>query len=314
MNDIPFRSGFIAIAGRPNVGKSTLLNHILGQKVTIVTPKAQTTRTRVMGILHRPNSQMVFVDTPGMQLTHHKTVLHRAMQEMAMQTCRDVDLILYMIDASRHIDIDAEDWQMIDRLPQQEIPLILLINKIDRLARERLLPKLAQLEQTHPSITSRFAEIIPISAKRGDSVAHLIALLEDRYLPEGPQHFPEDQVTDQPERFIAAEIIREKLFLLLQDELPYLLAVQIDNFAETEKVIQISASILTGRATHKAMIIGRHGQLLKKVGQQARIEMETIFDHAVYLQLWVKVEEKWADDWPTLLEIGYPSGRDHAYC
>jgi GTP-binding protein Era len=320
-----FRSGFVAILGRPNVGKSTLLNRILGQKVAIVTPKAQTTRTRVLGILHRPRSQMIFIDTPGIYHApgHGRSLLHRNMREMALQTANDVDAILYLVPAH---GLEDEDWRVLDPIQQQGTPVLLLINKIDVMPREQLLPRLARVgaqihargisgapEQEHPVAASAFAEIIPLSARRGDNVSHLLSVLEDRYIPEGPQYYPEDQVTDQPERFVAAEIIREKLFLALQDELPYSVAVHIDAFEESPSGIRIDATILTGRAVHKPMIIGRDGLMLKKVGQQARLELATMFGMPVHVQLWVKVEEHWMDNERTLAEVGYPNGRDHAH-
>ncbi|MBF0159981.1 MAG: GTPase Era [Magnetococcales bacterium] len=301
------RSGFIAITGRPNAGKSTFLNQVVGQKIAIVTPKAQTTRSRIVGIVTRPRSQMVFLDTPGIHTLGRTTALNRAMVATAFNSCHEVDLILYMIDAVK--GLDAEDQNLLSQLPGcRDKPLLLLVNKIDRLAQADLLQRLSEIgEQIKQSSGwPAIAEVIPLSAMRGYNLPHLLDVLE-RYLPKGPHYFPADQITDQPEHFLVAEIIREKLFLLLQQELPYSLAVQVEQFSEEPSgLLRIAALIVVARPAHRPIVIGHRGQLLKKVGEQARLELEQLFATRIHLQLWVKVDEGWSDNRQTLQELGYP--------
>ena len=296
-----FKSGFIAIAGRPNTGKSTFLNRVLGRKVAIVTPKAQTTRTRILGVYNRPGCQMVFLDTPGI-FSPGRSRLNQAMVHTALKTCRDVDVIIYFVEAPQ--GITDEDRKILDRLPRNRAPLLLAINKVDKVEKSTLLPKL----QAAGSLP--FKELVPISALDGTNVDHLLTLLP-HLLPEGPRYFPEGQWTDQPEPFIAAEIIREKLFLNLQQELPYAIAVRVDHFQERPAqpgLWDMEVSILVDRASQKAIVIGHKGSLLKRVGATAREELERLLSLRLFLRLWVRVTKDWTGN-PTLLRnLGYMEG------
>nr|CRH04551.1 GTP-binding protein era [Candidatus Magnetococcus massalia] len=294
-----FRSGFVAIVGRPNMGKSTFLNRVLGQKVAIVSPKPQTTRTRILGAHSADGVQIVFLDTPGIHKAG-KNLLNKAMVQTAMQSCQEVDALLYFVDAERGL-VDA-DLEIIEQLPRGDAPIYLIVNKVDLVDAEKLLPLLQRAgEKAFP-----FAEVIPLSAQRGDNVDHLVGLLE-KAMPEGPRYFPEEMVTDQPERFIAAEIVREKLFLNLQQELPYAMAVQVESYEEAENgTLFFHALILVHRDSHKAMVIGKKGAMLKKVGSAARFELERLLGTKAVVKLWVKVKKDWMDNRQMLQELGYP--------
>ena len=295
-NEPPFRSGFIALVGRPNVGKSTLLNRILGQKISITSSKPQTTRHRIIGIDSRPGAQAVYVDTPGLHRQAGKAV-NRYMNRVAASTLGDVDVIVLVCEAGKWTD---EDQAAVERLASVSVPVIAAVNKVDRVKdKTRLLPYLQALGGRY-----HFAEVVPISATEGSNVDRLEGLLEG-YLPEGPPLYPEDQVTDRSERFLAAELVREKLMRALHRELPYALTVSIDNFAEQEGVLHIDATIWVERDSQKSIVIGKGGAMLKQVGRQARIDMEKLFERKVFLRLWAKTKEGWSDDERALRSLGY---------
>lgn len=288
--------GFIAIIGRPNVGKSTLMNRILGQKISITSRKPQTTRHRIQGIKSTAQAQMIFVDTPGL---HHggKRTMNRLMNRTAIDSISDVDVILFVIEAGQWTE---EDQSILERLRDIPIPVILLLNKIDKVDNKSvLLPQIEKLsEQT------RFTEIMPLSARCGDNVEHLEHNVQ-KLLPLSLPLYPQDQVTDRSERFIAAELVREKLMRRLGQELPYALAVEIEEFVDEGRLLKIGALIWVERDSQKAIVIGKGGAGLKAIGKQARIDMENIFGRKVFLQLWVKVKDKWADDERALRGLGY---------
>jgi len=290
-----FRCGTIAIVGRPNVGKSTLLNHLVGEKVSITSRKAQTTRHRVTGILTVADTQYVFVDTPGFQ-TKNASVLNRLMNRSVTQALQDVDAILAVIEAGR---ISREDRQVFALLPAGQ-PVVLAINKIDRLAHKSLLlPLLAEAQAAHA-----FADIVPVSAKSGEQTGELLQALR-AYLPQQPAIYPAGEVTDRSERFLAAELVREKLFRQLGDELPYGASTAIEKFETEGKLRRIHVAIIVDRASHKAMVIGKGGEKLKQIGTEARRDMERLFGGKVFLQIWVKVKQGWADDERTLKNLGF---------
>ncbi len=290
-----YHTGYIAIIGRPNVGKSTLLNHLIGRNVSITSKKIQTTRHRILGILTDEYSQFIFVDTPGFQ-TQHKNRLNSVMNRIVTQSMNEVDVVLFVIEA---ICFDERDAQILKLLPSKK-PVILVINKVDRLVeKSKLLPFLEKLSKEFS-----FVEIVPISAKRGTQLSELISTIRP-YLPESPPSFSEDEYTDRSEQFIAAELIREKLFRLTWDELPYSTSVAIDQFTIEYGLRRIHASIIVDRSTQKAMIIGKNGEGLKVVATKARKDMEKVFGGKVYLKIWVKVKSGWADDLRTLKVLGY---------
>jgi len=292
----PIPCGYIAIIGRPNVGKSTLMNRVLGQKISITSHKPQTTRHRIVGIKTTADAQMIFVDTPGL---HHggKRTMNRLMNRAALDSLTDVDVILFVIEARQWTD---EDQSILDRLKSIHMPVILVINKIDQVDdKTALLPQIDMLKDS-----SDFVDVLPMSARNGDNVERLEQLVQ-QHLPVTMPLYPEDQVTDRSERFIAAELIREKLMRRLGQELPYALAVEIEQFVEEGKLIRISALIWVERDSQKAIVIGKQGASLKSIGKQARIDMENIFGRKVFLQLWVKVKDKWADDERMLRGLGY---------
>lgn len=289
------RSGYIAIVGRPNVGKSTLLNHLVGEKISIVSRKAQTTRHRITGILTNPDAQYVFVDTPGFQ-TRFSNALNRAMNRGVTQTLVDVDVILFVIEAGH---FDARDRAVMKLLPP-DIPAILVVNKTDRLKdKGALLPFLAQVSAEHD-----FAAVVPVSAVKGRQTDQLLAEAR-KYLPNEELLFAEDELTDKSERFLASEYIREKLFRLLGDELPYNAAVEIEKFEQEGNMRRIYAAIVVDRDSHKAIVIGKGGESLKRIASEARQDMERLFDSKVYLEVWVKVKSGWADNERLLKSLGY---------
>ena len=290
-----FHSGFVAIVGRPNVGKSTLLNHLVGQKISITSRKAQTTRHRIHGILTTETHQFVFVDTPGFQ-TEYRTALNRAMNRTVNAVLADVDVILFVIDARRWRDADRA---VLARLPADK-PIVLVINKIDRLSDKRsLLPLIAALSHEYA-----FAEIVPVSAEKGTHLDELLRAV-GKYLPEGPAIFAPDELTDRSERFLAAELLREKLFRNLGDELPYGLTVEIEKFATEGGLRRIHAAVIVDKEAHKAIVIGKNGERLKRIASAARQEMEALFGGKVWLETWVKVKSGWADDERALKSLGY---------
>jgi GTP-binding protein Era len=289
------RAGLVAIVGRPNVGKSTLMNTVVGAKISITSRKAQTTRHRITGILTRSNDQIVFVDTPGFQ-TRHANALNRAMNRAVTDSLADVDLVLFVIAAGR---FDERDQAVLKLIPGGR-PVLLVINKIDRLADKRvLLPFIEQMARAHP-----FVEILPVSAERGTQLEHLTDAVA-RHLPAAPPLFAPDEITDRSERFLAAELIREKAFRLLGEEVPYGVGVLIDSFEEEGRLRRIHASIIVDRPGHKAILIGAGGEKLKAIATGARKDMERLFDARVYLEVWVKVKGGWPDDERELGLMGY---------
>ncbi|MGB4467072.1 MAG: GTPase Era [Azovibrio sp.] len=289
------RCGYIAIVGRPNVGKSTLLNHLVGEKISIVSRKAQTTRHRIMGILTRTDAQYVFVDTPGFQ-TRFSNALNRAMNRGVTQTLADVDVVFFVIEAGR---FDAKDEAVLRLLPD-DVPVILVVNKTDQVKdRNSLLPFLAQVAARRD-----FAAVVPVSAAKGRQTDDLLEVAR-KYLPHEELLFPEDELTDKSERFLASEYIREKLFRLLGDELPYAVTVEIEKFEVEGNLRRIFAAIVVDKDSHKAMVIGKGGESLKRIASEARQDMERLFDGKVYLEVWVKVKSGWADDERLLKSLGY---------
>lgn len=291
--------GFVAIVGRPNVGKSTLMNRILGQKVSITSRRPQTTRHQVMGIKTEGEAQFVYVDTPGIhiQTRDRNKAINRFMNQAASQALRDVDCVVFIVDRTRWSD---EDQVVLERLEHVEAPVILAVNKVDRLQDKRaLLPWL-------DSVGARrdFAAIVPISAKHGTNVPELEAEVAKR-LPESPHHFPDDQITDKSQRFLAAELVREKIMRQLGDELPYQMTVEIEEFRDEGKVVHISALILVERAGQKKILIGDSGERIKSIGREARLEMERLLGAKVMLNLWVKVKRGWSDNERALKSLGY---------
>jgi len=291
-----FRCGYIALVGRPNVGKSTLLNRILGQKISITSRRPQTTRHRVLGIKTLPHAQLIYVDTPGIH-DFNGRAMNRYMNRTASSVLTDVDVVVFLVDGLRWT---PDDELVLKKLAHAGGPVILAVNKIDMLEkREALLPGLQALAEKYP-----FAEIIPISARKGDNVTALESRIE-ALLPEAPPFFPDDQVTDRSVRFLAAELVREKLFRKLGRELPYGLTVQIEEYRNEPGITHIHALIWVERDSQKTIVIGKGGRVLKEVGQQARQDIEDLIGNKVNLKLWVKVKEGWADDERALQSLGY---------
>ena len=291
----PFKSGFIAIIGRPNVGKSTLLNRLIGEKISIVSRKAQTTRHRITGILSKPEAQYVFVDTPGFQ-TQHLNALNRTMNRGVTTALADVDVVVLLVEASH---FDPRDQILLKLLPNDR-PVILAVNKIDEVKdKEKLLPLLARLSAEHA-----FAAIVPISAAKGLQLDDLLAEIA-KYLPHNELLFGEDEITDKSERFIASEYIREKLFRLIGDELPYAATVAIEKFELEGTLRRVSAVIIVDRASHKGIVIGKGGETLKRIASEARQDMERLFDGKVFLEVFVKVKSGWSNDEQALKSLGY---------
>jgi GTP-binding protein Era len=293
MNEL--KSGTIAIVGRPNVGKSTLLNRLIGEKISIVSRKAQTTRHRIMGILTGPDAQYVFVDTPGFQ-TKHTNALNRAMNRGVTQALAEVDVVMLVVDAEH---FDARDMAVIKLLPPDR-PVILAVNKIDQIKeRNQLLPILAKLAAHHA-----FAAIVPVSAATGSQLDDLLAETR-KHLPHNELLFGEDEITDKCEKFLAAEYIREKLFRLMGDELPYGATVEVEKFELDGALRRISAAIVVDRQAHKGIVIGKGGETLKRIASEARQDMERLFDGKVFLEVFVKVKSGWSDDERLLKSLGY---------
>lgn len=295
MSETQHRAGYVAIVGRPNVGKSTLLNRLIGQKISITSRKPQTTRQRITGILTRPEAQVMFVDTPGFQ-TEYRSALTRLMNRAVRQALQEVDLVLWVVEA---LKIDARDEALRKLLPAG-LPVILVINKVDRVKDKRaLLPFIAKLSEER-----EFAAVVPLSAEHDRHFEPLVAEMVRR-LPEAAATYDPDEVTTLSERFLAAELVREKLFRLLGDELPYAAAVDIESFETEGDLRRIQVAILVDKASQKAIIIGKDGSKLKAIGTQARKEMETLFGGKVYLETWVRVRSGWADDERALKRMGY---------
>jgi len=292
----PHRYGSVALVGRPNVGKSTLLNALIGQKISIVSPKPQTTRHRILGILTRPQAQLVFLDTPGLHGGHGRQ-LNRAMNRAALAALAEADVVVLVADARVFGD---DDTAVLEQAVAAGRPVVLVLNKIDEMKpRSRLLPAIEALSRRHA-----FAAIVPVSATRGENLEGLLAEIE-RLLPEGPPAWPEDQVTDRSERFLAAEIVRERLMHALHDELPYGVSVEIERWEESEGRITINAVIWVEREPQRKIVIGEGGARIKGVGRAARLALNELLGRRVHLELWVKVRENWADSEQALRQFGY---------
>ncbi|MES2237435.1 MAG: GTPase Era [Pseudomonadota bacterium] len=290
-----FRTGYLAVIGRPNVGKSTLMNRLVGAKVSITSRKAQTTRHRIHGVLTTADNQFIFVDTPGFQ-TSHTNALNRLMNRSVTSSFADVDVILLVIEAGRW---GVGEEALMAMLPAEK-PVILVINKIDRLTdKGKLLPFIAQISALHI-----FNEVVPLSAEKGVGTETLLSAVAT-YLPVIPPVFAADDITDRSERFLASEILREKLFRNLGEELPYGLAVEIEKFEQEGELRRIFAAIIVDRSAHKVMVIGREGERLKRISTDARKDMEKLFGGKVWLETWVKVKTGWADDERALKSLGY---------
>ena len=290
--------GFVAIVGRPNVGKSTLLNQLLGQKVSITSRKAQTTRHRIVGIDTQDNDQVIYIDTPGLHI-EEKRAINRLMNRAASSSIGDVELVIFVVEGTHWND---DDEMVANKLKDCKCPVLLVINKIDNVIdKTQLLPHIQEISQK-----VNFLDVVPISAEKGDGV-DIIKKIVKTHLPEGEHHFPEDYITDRSQRFMASEIIREKLMRFLGDELPYSVTVEIEQFKVDERngMYRINGLILVERDGQKKMVIGNKGEKIKKIGIEARKDMQTFFDNKVHLELWVKVKAGWADDERALRSLGY---------
>jgi GTP-binding protein Era len=290
-----FCSGYVSITGRPNVGKSTLLNAVLGQKIAIVTDRPQTTRNRLLGIMTLPDAQMIFIDTPGIHSPRH--LLGRRMVSAAREIIHEIDLVIFMTDSGRFL---KQDKEILTSLKKSDKPVFLVINKIDEIKKTALPAIIREYSEIY-----NFAEVIPLSAKKETNIDLLLSAIK-KYLPAGPKYYPDDLVTDQLERFMATEIIREKIMLKTSEEIPHSVAVEVLEWKERENgVVAISANIYVEREGQKGIIIGDKGKLLKMIGTNARIDIEKLLGTRVFLQLWVKVRPGWRDDKLALHELGY---------
>ena len=294
MND-NFKSGFATLIGRPNVGKSTLMNRLIGQKIAITSNKPQTTRNRIQTVLTTEDGQIVFVDTPGIHKAKNR--LGEYMVHVAERSLNEVDVVLWLVEPSTFIG--AGERHILDQLKKVKTPVILVINKIDMVKKEELLPAIDTYRKEYD-----FADIVPVSARSGDNTDELVKVIL-KYLPYGPQFYDEDTVTDQPERQIVAELIREKALHCLNEEIPHGIAVAIDRMKMERKVMHIDATIICERDSHKGIIIGKQGSMLKKIGSTARYEIERLLDCKVNLKLWVKVQKNWRDSDYMMKNFGY---------
>ena len=288
-----FKSGFISIVGRPNVGKSTLLNSLLGEKIAITSDKPQTTRNKILGIVNQPDAQLVFMDTPGIHKPMHR--MNEFMVKIALATYNEVDVILMIVEATEQPG--GGDRFIIETLVKVKTPVFLLINKVDLIKKDALLPLIQQYSKLY-----NFAEIIPVSALKNDLGGLVSAILAR--MPAGPKYFPDDQLTDQPERFVVAEMIREKVFELTKDEIPYSTAVVIEEMKEEPEITRITAIIYVERDSQKGILIGKSGAMLKQIGTLARHDAEKLLGAKIFLQLWVKVKKGWREDDRMLKNIG----------
>lgn len=290
------RCGYVAIVGRPNVGKSTLLNHILGQKLAITSRKPQTTRHTMLGIKTEDGVQAIYVDTPGLHKDNDKA-LNRFMNKSAAQALRDVDVVLFVVDRTRWTE---EDEMVLEKVRYVKCPVLLVVNKVDRMDdKQEILPHLEWLTTQLPE-----AEVVPVSALHGKNIEHLERLIAER-LPESEHFYPDDQLTDRSSRFLAAELVREKVMRQLGAEIPYQVTVEIEQFKQEGKVLHIHALILVEREGQKKIIIGDGGDRMKKIGQEARLDMQKLFGSKIMLNLWVKVRRGWSDDERALSSLGY---------
>ncbi|MFT4412673.1 GTPase Era [Fredinandcohnia humi] len=297
MENSRFKSGFVSIIGRPNVGKSTFLNHVIGQKIAIMSDKPQTTRNKVQGVLTKENSQIIFIDTPGIHKPKHK--LGDFMMKVAQNTLKEVDLVLFMINAEE--GYGRGDEFIIERLKTIQTPVFLVVNKIDQIHPDKLLLLIEQYKELYP-----FKEIIPISALEGTNTTRLVEQIKS-YLPEGPQYYPADQVTDHPERFIVTELIREKVLHLTREEVPHSIAVVMDSMERREggNTVYVGATIIVERDSQKGIVIGKQGSMLKEVGKRARADIEALLGSKVFLELWVKVQKDWRNKMSQLRDYGF---------
>ncbi|GIO97983.1 MULTISPECIES: GTPase Era [Paenibacillus] len=294
-----FKSGFVAIIGRPNVGKSTLMNQVIGQKIAIMSDKPQTTRNKIHGVYTTNDSQVVFLDTPGIHKRQSK--LGDYMNQTALSTLGEVEAALFLVDASE--GIGGGDRYIAEQLQKIKTPIILVMNKIDKIEPPALLPLIEQYRKLHD-----FAEIVPISAKLGNNVDTLLEQIQ-KYLPPGPQYYPEDQVTDHPEQFVCAELIREKILHMTREEIPHSIAVTIEDMrVEENGTVYISAVIFVERDSQKGIIIGKQGALLKEVGRQARQDIQRLLGSKIFLELWVKVKKDWRNQERVLRDLGFHRG------
>ncbi|MCU6600560.1 GTPase Era [Peribacillus simplex] len=292
-----YKSGFISIIGRPNVGKSTFLNRVIGQKIAIMSDKPQTTRNKVQGVLTQNDSQMIFIDTPGIHKPKHK--LGDFMMKVATNTLKEVDLILFMINATE--GYGRGDEFIIEKLQSVKTPVFLVVNKIDAMHPDELLPIIEKYQQLYP-----FAAVVPISALEGNNVDTLLEQIKE-HLPEGPQFYPADQVTDHPERFIISELVREKVLHLTREEIPHSVAVVIDSIKKMDNsdTINVMATIVVERDSQKGIVIGKQGKMLKEVGSRARVDIENLLGSKVFLELWVKVQKDWRNKASQLRDYGF---------
>jgi GTPase len=297
-----YKSGFISIIGRPNVGKSTFLNRVIGQKIAIMSDKPQTTRNKVQGVLTTEDSQLIFIDTPGIHKPKHK--LGDFMMKVAQNTLKGVDLILFMVNAEEGFGRGEEF--IIEKFQSVKTPIFLIINKIDKIHPDELFAFIESYKEKHS-----FQEIVPISALEGNNVEHLLSVIK-KYLPEGPQYYPADQVTDHPERFIVSELIREKALHLTREEIPHSLAVVIDKMErrQDKDVIHVMATVIVERDSQKGIVIGKQGSMLKEIGKLARVDIENLLGSKVFLELWVKVQKDWRNKMAQLRDYGF---RDDEY-
>ncbi|MEF2247249.1 GTPase Era [Paenibacillus sp. IITD108] len=295
-NKDSYRSGFVAIIGRPNVGKSTLMNHLIGQKIAIMSDKPQTTRNKIHGVYTTENTQIVFLDTPGIHKPQSK--LGNYMMKTAESALKEVEAALFLIDVSE--GLGGGDRYIIEQLKKTKTPVFLVMNKIDKVEPEALLPIIAQYNELYP-----FAEIVPVSALHGNNINTLIEQLT-KYMPPGPQYYPADQITDHPEQFVCAELIREKILHLTREEVPHSIAVAIEDMrVQDNGVVYIGAIIFVERDSQKGIIIGKRGELLKQVGQKARHDIEALLGSKIFLELWVKVKKDWRNQERVLKDLGF---------
>ncbi len=290
-----YKSGFVTLIGRPNVGKSTLMNHLIGQKIAITSNKPQTTRNRIQTVLTKEEGQIVFVDTPGIHKAKNK--LGEYMVNVAERTLNEVDVVLWLVEPSTFIG--AGEQHIAEQLGKVKTPVVLVINKVDMVKKEEVLTFIDAYQKIYD-----FAAIVPVSARSGENTDELVKVIL-KYLPYGPQFYDEDTVTDQPERQIVSELIREKALHCLNDEIPHGIAVAIDKMSYRRKIVDIDATIICERDSHKGIIIGKQGAMLKKIGSTARFEIERMLDMKVNLQLWVKVKKDWRDSDFLIKNFGY---------
>jgi GTPase len=300
--DTPVKSGMVAIVGPPNAGKSTLMNALLGQKISIVTPKPQTTRNRILGVVNGPAYQIVLIDTPGLHKADQP--LNREMVRIALESMNEVDAVLFLIDVSASVPEklkEKKEKELSEYMGQMRAPAILILNKVDLLDKQKLLPLIRMYAEIYP-----FKAVLPLSALHADGTDRLIAEILD-ILPTGPRYYPEDIPTDATERFLTAEIIREKIFLQIGQEIPYSAAVLIESFKEDpeKNMVTIHAAIVLERTSQKGILIGKDGRTLKSIGTAARKDIEVMLDRKVMLKLWVKVKKNWSQDERFLKELGY---------